>query len=138
VEWESVPNWGSGGLETNTFQVWIGYTQPDDISFTYGEDLTAGADGFLTVGAENAFGNSGGMVYFDGAGDAPAPSFPAGDYEVDVFAIPGAPGGSDTISYEITSRGFGHTATCTQMTTDITAGISAACTEIEIINGRAP
>jgi hypothetical protein len=43
VEWESVPNWGSGGLETNTFQVWISYTQPDDISFVYGEDLTGGA-----------------------------------------------------------------------------------------------
>jgi hypothetical protein len=138
AEWESVPNYGSDGLETNTFQVWISYTQPDDISFVYGPDITGGTDGFATVGAENKFGNSGGMVYFDGAGTPPAPSFPIGDYEVDVFAVPGAPGGSATITYEITSIGFGDTATCTNMTSDVTNGISAACTEIEILNEYEP
>ena len=33
--------------------------------------------GFLTVGAENNFGNEGGTVYFDGVGTPPAPSFAA-------------------------------------------------------------
>ncbi|RME49243.1 MAG: peptidase S8, partial [Chloroflexi bacterium] len=61
VEWEEVPNFGDG--RTNTFQVWIGTTTPDDVSFTYGPSISDGDGGALTVGAENESGTSGGMVY---------------------------------------------------------------------------
>ena len=102
VEWESVANWGD--LETNTTQVWIAYTQPDDISFVYGPDVSDGDGGFLTVGAENAFGNRGGTVYFDGAGTPPSPSFPIGSYEIDVISVPGAPGEAHVITFDAEGR----------------------------------
>ena len=91
IEYNQVPNF-SNAAEVNTFQVWIGINGVEDISFTYGTDITGGDGGYLTVGAENRYGNSGGMVYFDGDGVAPAPSYPDGDYEVDVASTPGEPG----------------------------------------------
>ncbi len=101
VEFLDVPNWGDG--ETNTFQIWIGSNTDanpgTDISYVYGPNISDGDGGFLTVGAENVIGTSGGMVYFDGAGEAPSPSFPIGDYEVDVISF-GQPGESQTITFD--------------------------------------
>ena len=113
-------------VQTPFFQVWIGYTQPDDISFVYGEGIGAGDGGFLTVGAENAFGNSGGTVYFDGVGDAPAPSYPNGEYEVDVFTTPGEPGGSHTISYKARGKYVGSYVNYAFLKSDAIPGISVA------------
>lgn len=112
VEWQGVPNFGDG--EPNTFQVWIGWDTDfdpnEDISFTYAA-VSDGDGGYLTVGAENYTGTTGGTVYFDGAGTPPAPSFGGGSatcdanwpgppcFEVDVFSTPGAPGGSHTLSF---------------------------------------
>ncbi len=128
VEWESVENWGDG--ETNTFQVWIGSntdTNPgEDISFVYGPDISDGDGGYLTVGVENAFGNEGGTVYFDSAGTAPAPSYPSGDYEVDVFSVPGAPGETHTITYSATAKNKGSWTNSALMTSDAFQGISVA------------
>ncbi len=126
VEWESVPNWGDSA--TNTAQVWIGYTGGvEDISFVYGPDVSAGADGFLTVGAENQYGNSGGTTYFDGVGTPPAPSFPNGTYEVDVFSVPGAPGETHTISFDALTMRNGTWGNCAEMTSDLFQGTSLAC-----------
>ena len=129
VEWEAVSNYGDG--ELNTFQVWIGYTQPDDVSFTYG-DVSDGDGGFLTVGAENAFGNSGGTVYLDGVGTPPSPSFPVGDYEVDVFTVPGAPGESHTVTYTVKGVRRGEYANCAEVTSDAFFGINMGCVEGEV------
>jgi hypothetical protein len=112
VEWEAVPNWGDG--EANTAQIWIGLASDadpeEDISFTYAS-VSDGDSGFLTVGAENAFGSKGATTYFDGVGTPPAPSYGGGSdacdanwpnapcYEVDVFSIAGAPGGTHTLSF---------------------------------------
>ena len=101
VEWQDVPNFGSG--ELNTAQVWIGWntdTNPAEvISFTYAS-VSAGDGGFLTVGAENDLGSSGDTTYFNGAGQPPMPSFGGGSaacdtawpnapcYEVDVATAP--------------------------------------------------
>ncbi len=128
VEWQSVPNFGDG--EANTAQVWLGYdTDADpsqDISFTYsaesldGPGPSDGDGGFLTVGAEGAFGVKGDTTYFDGVGDPPAPSF-GGDssacdgawpafppcYEVDVSSVPGAAGGVATVSFDATGTNLG-------------------------------
>ncbi|HSR44478.1 MAG TPA: peptidase S8, partial [Acidimicrobiia bacterium] len=97
--------------ETNTFQIWIGSNTDanpgEDISFTYGPDISDGDGGWLTVGVENAFGNEGGTVYFDGAGTPPSPSYPYGDYEVDVFSVPGAPGETHTISFTAEGKTVG-------------------------------
>ena len=127
VEWESVRSFGD--IETNTFQVWISYTQPDDISFVYGPDIGDGDGGFLTVGAENKFGNTGGSIYFDGAGTLPSPSFPIGTFEVDVFSTPGAPGETYTITYTAKAKRYGHFFNCAEMTSPAFAGTSTACVE---------
>ena len=124
VEWEAVSNYGDG--ELNTFQVWISYSQADDVSFTYG-DVSDGDGGFLTVGAENAFGNSGGTVYFDGVGTPPSPSFPAGDFEVDVFTVPGAPGETHTVTYTVKGVRRGEYQNCAQVTSDAFFGTNHAC-----------
>ncbi len=133
VEWEAVPNWSDG--EANTFQVWIGINGTEDISFVYGEGISDGDGGFLTVGAENKFGNTGGQVYFDGAGDAPAPSFPAGDYEVDVFSIPGLPGETHVVTFSAFGTIPGDWTNCAEMTSDLFEGTAISCFSGEISNG---
>ena len=124
VEWEGVPHW-SDGAETNTFQVWIGYgadNNEDDISFVYGPDINAGDGGFLTVGAENIFGNEGNAIYFDGDGTAPAPSFPFGDFEVDVTSAPGAPGETKTITFEALGVKTGSWTSYVELTSSLFQG----------------
>ncbi len=124
VEWEDVPIYSSSTV-TNTFQVWISYTQPDDISFTYGPNVSSGDGGYLTVGAENKYGNTGESVYFDGTGTAPAPS--STGYEVDVASMPGAPGDSAVIQYSVVGDTPGRWQNCAEMSSDAFAGISVAC-----------
>ena len=91
LEWENVPTWS--GDEADTFQIWIGVNGVEDISFTYGP-VGDGDTGYLTVGAENAFGNSGQNWYVDGTGTPVT----AG-YEVRVESVPGAPGETHIITY---------------------------------------
>lgn len=133
VEWEGVSNYGDG--ELNTFQVWIGYGGAEDISFTYGPSISDGDGGFLTVGAENKYGNTGGQVYFDGAGDAPAPSYPNGDYEVDVFSTPGAPGETYVVTYDMYGRMPMSWTNCAEMTSDLFEGTAVSCFSGEITGG---
>lgn len=133
VEWEAVSNYSDG--ELNSFQVWIGYNGVEDITFTYGEGISDGDGGFLTVGAENKFGNTGGQVYFDGAGDAPAPSFPAGDYHVLVSSTPGEPGETTVITYSAYGTKPGDWTNCAEMTSDLFEGTAVSCFSGEISNG---
>ena len=136
VEWESVANFGD--RETNTTQIWIGTNSDadpgEDISFVYGADVSDGDGGFLTVGAENKFGNSGGTTYFDGAGIPPSPSFPFADpgYEVDVFSSPGAPGGMHVISFDAEGRRKGAWQNCAEMTGDTFPGVAVDCVSGEV------
>jgi subtilisin family serine protease len=125
VEWEAVSNYGDG--ELNTFQVWLGIDGFEDISFVYGEQISDGDGGFLTVGAENKFGNTGGQIYLDGVGDAPAPSYPAGSYEVDVFSTPGAPGETVVVTYSMWPLGPGEWTNCAEMTSDLFEGTAVSC-----------
>ena len=135
VEWEMVPNFGDG--EINTFQVWIGYTAGEDISFTYGpaDQLSDGDGSLLTVGAENQFGNTGTAIYQDGVGELPAPSFPDGDYEIDVFSMPGAPGGSHVVTFSMYGTVPGDWTNCAEMTSDLFEGTAVSCFSGEISNG---
>ena len=131
VEWESVSNFGDG--ETNTAQIWIGYTGGvEDISFVYGADVSDGDGSLLTVGAENEFGNSGGTTYFNGVGTPPAPSFPIGNHEVDIFSVPGAPGETHTITYTAEGRRIGTWNNCAQMSSPLFFGTNIACISGEV------
>lgn len=128
IEWESVRSFGD--VETVTTQIWIGTntdTNPgEDISFVYGADVSDGDGGFLTVGVENAFGNAGGTVYFDGAGTPPAPSFPFGSFEVDVFSVPGTPGETHTITFTAEGTTVGEWWNYAEMTSTGIAGTAIA------------
>jgi PKD repeat protein len=75
VDWDAVPEFSSAA-RTHSFEVWIGI-QGDadpgqDISYAYGSNTGNGDGGFLTVGAENADGTSGGVTYVDGVGTLPS------------------------------------------------------------------
>ncbi len=91
LDWEAVEHYGDG--EAASFQIWIGVNGVEDISYTYGP-IGDGDGGFLTVGAENVFGNEGDAYYFDGAGTLVS----EGD-ELNVVGIPGAPGETHTIIF---------------------------------------
>ncbi len=134
VEWEGVANYSNRA--PNTFQVWIGLNTDanpgEDISFTYGPQITAGDGGYLTVGAENKFGNRGATVYLDGAGTAPAPSFPNGDYEVKVSSTPGMPGEARTITYQARGEKSGPWTNCAELSSDLFQGTNIACVQGEV------
>ncbi len=124
LDWEAVPNFGDG--EVNSFQIWIGLNGVEDISFAYG-DVSDGDGGFLTVGAENSFGNSGANWYFDGAGTAVA-----NGSEVRVVSIPGEPGETHTVTFSVTGTIPGAWTNCAELTSNLFEGTNAACFSGEI------
>jgi uncharacterized repeat protein (TIGR01451 family) len=129
-DWESVPNYSGG---SNSFEVWVGINGVQDISFSYGPDLTSGDSGTLTVGAENKYGNRGANYYYsDGTtsvGTLPTPNFDA----VVVNSVPGAPGESHVITF--TAKGVikGKWTNCALMTGDIFFGTNTACFSGEVV-----
>ncbi len=128
VDWQNVPNYSSAAQQ-NSFQLWIGLygdvSPVEDISFTYGT-VTGGDGGFLTVGAENSFGNRGGTIYFNGTGTPPVPSNTTG-YEVDVFSSAAEPGESHTITFSARGKNVGAWTNCAEMTSDLFQGTAISC-----------
>jgi hypothetical protein len=131
VEYEDVPLW-SDPTSANSFQVWIGLNGDEDITYTYG-NVTGGDGGFLTVGAEDATGTRGDMIYFDGSGTAPA----AGS-EFRITSIPGTPGEVHVIEFEVEGKHAGMYRTVAEMTSDSFFGTSTAVLEGEVTGGVPP
>jgi subtilisin family serine protease len=125
LEWANVPNFADG--EPNSFQVWVGINGVQDISFVYG-NVSDGDGGFLTVGAENSYGNSGGNWYANGEGTPVM----AGS-EVIVTSMPGAPGETHTIEFDVTGWNVGSWSNCADLTSDLFEGTSIVCFSGEII-----
>jgi PKD repeat protein len=75
VDWAGVREFSSAS-NTHSFEVWIGVDSDanpgQDISYAYGSNTGNGDGGFLTVGAENESGSSGGNTYYNGAGTLPS------------------------------------------------------------------
>ncbi|GIW01301.1 S8 family serine peptidase [Roseiflexus sp.] len=100
LEWENAPNWSD--RQVNTFQIWIGLNGVEDITYSYGPVLSSGDGGFVTVGAENAFGNRGANIYSndnDGFGPVIGTIPTAGSNDVYITTTPGAPGQTVTIGF---------------------------------------
>jgi subtilisin family serine protease len=117
-EWENVPHWGDG--TPVTFQAWVSTaaSAADTTGFAYGS-IAAGDGGFLTVGAENAFGNRGNSWYFDGAGTLPTNGSTLG-----VVGEPGEPGETHTITFDVTGVRPGDYTNYVYVTSDTFAGTS--------------
>ncbi len=99
LEWENAPNW-SNNSQRNTFQIWIGLNGVEDITYSYGPVLSSGDGGFVTVGAENAFGNRGANIYSnDGFGPIVGAIPTANSNDVYIETTPGAPGQTVTIGF---------------------------------------
>jgi hypothetical protein len=124
LEWEDVRCYTDN--EYNSFQIWIGVNGYEDISFAYGP-VGDGDIGYLTVGAENEYGNSGENWYADGEGTLVS----AGD-EIRVVSVPGAPGETHTITYTATGEDAGPWSNCVEMTGDLWFGTSFACFEGQV------
>jgi subtilisin family serine protease len=128
VEWENVPNWGDGML--NSFQVWLplatntGPIEQTEITYAYGPVLSAGDGGFVTVGAENLDGTKGDMLYVDGMGTLPTPGGSA-----TVTSTASEPGETHVIRFEATGRTPGAWENCASMTGDIFVGTSVSCVD---------
>lgn len=104
VEWEAVPEYGTG--LANSFQAWIRIGAVEDITLTYGP-VNSGDGGALTVGAENEYGNSGQNRYFNGAG-----TLPTAGAELRVTSVPGAPGETRVITYQAVGHRKGVWSNC--------------------------
>jgi hypothetical protein len=131
ADWDRVPNF-SNAAEQNSFQVWIGLTATQDITFTYGPELTAGEGGALTVGAENFLGNSGQNAYFSD-GTTTTGTLPTSTTELAVSGSAGAPGETKTITITAKANQLGKWRNCAKMETDAVFGEAMSCVQGETV-----
>lgn len=124
VDWEAVREFSQARLAS--FQVWIGVSgdanPQQDISFAYGTVQGNGDGGFLTVGAENRFGNRGATVYYNGTG-----TLPINGTQLVVSSTPGTPGETRTITFSAIGKNKGAWSNCAQMTSNVFLGTQIAC-----------
>jgi len=111
----------------NSFQIWIGIDGVEDISYTYGPLEGNGDGGFLTVGAENKFGNRGANFYVDGTG-----TLPSSTTDLRVTTTPTTPGEKRVITFGATGVRQGKWTNCAEMTGDVFFGTSTACASGEV------
>ncbi len=91
IDYDAVKEYSSAN--TTSFEIWIGVNGVEDISYAFGPVTGNGDGGFLTVGVENKFGNSGQNSYYNGAGTLPA----EGDQLV-VTSVPGQAGAATPVT----------------------------------------
>jgi hypothetical protein len=124
LDWENVHVYTADDPVVNSFQIWIQVGgEVEDITFAYGE-VGVGDGGFLTVGAENQFGNRGGNYYFNGVGTPPTEG--AG---IAVSGTPGAPGEAHEIDYSAWAWWPGQWFDCAEMDSELAFGTTTACVE---------
>lgn len=129
VDWEAVRNFSN--TTPNSFQIWIGISGDaspgEDITFAY-DAVGLGDLGFLTVGAENKFGNRGQSRYFNGAGTAPGLGT-----QLRVTSVAGAPGETHSINFTARGQRAGLWTNCARATAaEIFFGTATACTSGEV------
>lgn len=122
VDWENAPEYSTPS-NRHSFQTWIRLGAVEDITLTYGAQTGNGDGGFLTVGAENRFGNRGQNHYVDGAG-----TLPIAGTELRVSSTPGGPGETRTITYKAKGKAVGAWRNCAEMDSDSYYGTQTACT----------
>ncbi len=124
LDWQAVRNFSDVGV--NSFQIWVGINGVEDISYAYGP-VTGGDGGFLTVGAENKFGNRGDNFYVDGTG-----TLPVNGTQLVVTSVPGTGAPTHTITFDAQGIKKGNWDNCAVLTSDLFAGRSV----IDCVSGR--
>jgi subtilisin family serine protease len=122
VDWESVKEYSS--TKTASFEVWIGLGGAEDITFAYGTIQGNGDLGFLTVGAENRFGNRGANYYVNGTG-----TLPSSTTQLSVSTTPPAPGETKTINFKVRGILPGAWRNCAEMTSNLLFGTATSCVD---------
>jgi hypothetical protein len=125
VDWAGVREFSTAG-NLHSFEIWIGIAGDanpgEDISFAYGPNTGAGDLGFLSVGAENKFGNRGGTIYFNGTG-----TLPVNGTELRVTTTPGEVH-SIAVSFDARAgNDLGSWTNCATLTSNAFSGTSVAC-----------
>lgn len=128
VDYEAVPTYFFG--EPKTFQIWIGVSgdgsDEEDITFTYDPaNLPGEGDlGFVTVGAENRFGNRGQAYILDAPG-------PTQDLRVTSGTL--LPGETKTITYTARATSRGKWKNCARANSvELFFGTATACVSGEV------
>jgi len=110
--------------KTASFEVWIGVNGAEDITFAYGTIQGNGDLGFLTVGAENRFGNRGANYYVNGTG-----ALPDGTTQLRVSTSPPVPGETKTITFKVRGLLPGAWRNCAEMTSNFLFGTATSCVD---------
>jgi uncharacterized repeat protein (TIGR01451 family) len=119
VDWADVKEFSTA--KTDSFEIWIGINGVQDISFTYGALNGNGDGGFLTIGAENSFGNRGANYYVDGVGTFPTPAT-----GLVVSSTPGVPGETHTVTFTAKGEEVGDWVNYAKMVSDLFFGTNIA------------
>ncbi|HEY3060859.1 MAG TPA: S8 family serine peptidase [Chloroflexota bacterium] len=123
VDFDGVREFSQNRLDT--FEIWIGVNGDahpgEDISYAFGTLQGNGDGGFLTVGAENIFGNRGQNRYVDGVG-----TLPVNGTELRVTGTAGAPGETHTITINAQGVKAGTWTNYAFMTSNLFQGIAVA------------
>jgi len=125
LDWEAVREYSSA--RANSFQIWIGVNGVEDISYAYGPLQGNGDLGFLTVGAENLFGNRGDNYYVDGVG-----TLPVEGAELVVSTTPATPGETRVISFSAVGSRKGAWQNCASLSSDSFQGLNLACVDGQV------
>jgi subtilisin family serine protease len=125
VDWEGVREFSTAS-KLHSFQVWMGVnsdTNPaEDVSYAYGTNTGNGDGGFLSVGAENKFGNRGQNTYFNGTG-----TLPTNGTQLRVTTVPGSVS-SVVVTFDATAgNDTGSWQNCATLTSNAFTGTSIAC-----------
>jgi uncharacterized repeat protein (TIGR01451 family) len=127
-EWNNVAQWGTGGAESYSFQVWIQNDDSGNIWFVYD---ALGDLSYASVGAENADGSIGSSYYYSGDGTGTPPAL--GD-ELQVNSVTG---GTASFSFQAEVSHCGRSGLITNKakartsTTEETAIAVTECSEPE-------
>jgi subtilisin family serine protease len=126
IDWAGVREFSLPRLAS--FEVWIGINTDadpaEDISFAYGTIQGNGDLGFLSVGAENRFGNRGQNTYYNGTG-----TLPSNGTELRVASSAPAPGETHVITFLALAQKKGPWTNCAEMTSNAFFGTQTACVE---------
>ena len=125
-EWKDVR--AKGSTQRYTFQIWLHVgTRAQEMAYLYGRLDGSGANGSVTVGAENATGTGGDSYYANGAGVFPR-------ILSDLIVSPGkpSPGGTRTLRFQVRGTALGTWQHCGVVVSNLDSTAAVLCRSIVV------